>query len=197
MDDDLAVCEALSVFLTTSGYLVKTYHSAEAFLEAVEYAMDGIMLLDIRMPGMSGLELQAALSERGIDLPIIFITGHGDVHMSVNAIKAGAIDFLEKPYSNETLLDSIGEAFSRADDSKRQRQAAAEMRQRHATLTKREWEVMQHVVAGMSSREIAELMDLSQRTIEAHRQRVMKKMGAASLPDLVRKYSMCQQAGLE
>lgn len=116
--------------------------------------------------------------------------------MSVKAINAGATNFLEKPFSNETLLDSISEAFSHADDSKKQRQVTAEIRQRHATLTEREREVMRHVVVGMSNRDLAELLGLSQRTIETHRQSVMKKMGAASLPDLVRKYPMCQQAGL-
>jgi FixJ family two-component response regulator len=132
-----------------------------------------------------------------IDLPIIFITGHGDVQMSVKAIKAGATNFLEKPFSNETLVESINVACSRTDDSKKQRQAAAEIRQRHATLTERELEVMQYVVAGMSNRELAELLGLSQPTIEAHRLSIMKMMGAASLPGLVRKYSMCRQAGLK
>jgi RNA polymerase sigma factor (sigma-70 family) len=196
VDDDLAVCKALSVFLKATGCQVKTYHSAETFLKEVEYTVEGIMLLDIRMPGMSGLELQAELARRGIALPIIFITGHGDVQMSVKAIKAGATDFLEKPFSNEKLLESIDEAFSQADDSKKHRQAAAKTKQRHAALTEREREVMQHVVAGMSNRDLAELLGLSQRTIESHRLSIMKKMGAESLPDLVRKYSMCQQAGL-
>jgi two-component system response regulator FixJ len=196
VDDDLAVCKALSVFLKATGCRVKTYQSAETFLKEVEYTVEGIMLLDIRMPGMSGLELQAELARRGIALPIIFITGHGDVQMSVKAIKAGATDFLEKPFSNEKLLESIDEAFSQADDSKKHRQATAKTKQRHAALTEREREVMQHVVAGMSNRDLAELLGLSQRTIESHRLIIMKKMGAESLPDLVRKYSMCQQAGL-
>jgi two-component system response regulator FixJ len=197
VDDDLAVCKALSVFLMASGYSVKAYHSAETFLEEVECMVEGIMLLDIRMPGMSGLGLQAALKKRGIDLPIIFITGHGDVQMSVRAMKGGAIDFLEKPFSNENLLESIDAAFSRADDSKKQHQATTVIIERYASLTGREREVMRHIVAGMTSRDIAEQLGLSRRTIEVHRHSIRKKMGAESVPDLIRKYSTCQQAGLE
>lgn len=196
VDDDAAVCHALSLSLQVSGYCVKTFLSAEAFLEEPEGASDGVMLLDQRMTGMSGLELQAELAQRGIELPIIFITGHGDVQMSVKAIKGGAIDFLEKPFSDEDLLASIREAFSRADDSKKYRDGFTELRGCHARLTTRERQVMQYVVAGMSNRNIAELLCVSDRTIEVHRARVMKKMEAKSLPDLVMKYAMCQKAGL-
>jgi FixJ family two-component response regulator len=195
VDDDAAVCHALSVFLETSGYSVRTFPSAESFLNA-EGMVDGVILLDQRMTGMTGLELQAELASRGIDLPIIFITGHGDVQMSVKAVKAGAIDFLEKPFSNEDLLASIREAFTHADDSKLHRDLIAELRNRHASLTDREREVLQHVVAGMSNRNLAQLLGVSDRTIEVHRSRVMKKMGAESLPDLVRKYALFQKAGL-
>ena len=121
VDDDAAVCHALSVFLESSGYSVRSFLSAETFLEETEDAVEGVILLDQRMTGMSGLELQAELARRGIALPIIFITGHGDVQMSVKAIKAGAIDFLEKPFNNEDLLAIIREAFARADDSKKDR----------------------------------------------------------------------------
>jgi FixJ family two-component response regulator len=195
VDDDAAVCHALSVFLETSGYRVRTFPSAESFLNA-EGTVDGVILLDQRMTGMTGLELQAELASRGIDLPIIFITGHGDIQMSVKAVKAGAIDFLEKPFSNEDLLASIREAFTRADDSKQHRDLIAELRKRHASLTDREREVLQHVVAGMSNRNLAQLLGVSDRTIEVHRSRVMNKMGAESLPDLVRNYALLQKAGL-
>ena len=193
VDDDAAVCHALSVFLDTSGFSVRTFASAEAFLKAAEGVAGGIMLLDQRMTGMSGLELQTELARRGMDLPIIFITGHGDVQMSVKAVKAGATDFLEKPFSNEDLLTSIREAFSRIDDSNRHSGWIAEFRKRHASLTDREREVMQHVVAGMSNRHLAELLGVSDRTVEVHRSRGMKKMGAESLPDLVRKYALCEK----
>ena len=196
MDDDAAVCHALSVFLEASGYGVKTFHSAEAFLANTGSTVDGIMLLDQRMTGMTGLELQAKLARRGIDLPIIFITGHGDVRMSVQAVKAGAIDFLEKPFSNEALLASIREAFSQARARGKQRGQVAAVRKSYAGLTAREREVLKHVVTGLSNRELAEVLGVSDRTIEVHRSRAMKKMGAESLPDLVRKYALCQKAGL-
>jgi RNA polymerase sigma factor (sigma-70 family) len=190
VDDDAAVCHALSVFLESSGYSVRSFLSAEAFLEETIDGAEGIMLLDQRMTGMSGLELQAELARRGIALPIIFITGHGDVQMSVKAIKAGAINFLEKPFNNEDLLASIREAFACADDSKKDHDLFAECRQCHSSLTPREQEVMLHVVDGMSNRHVAELLDVSDRTIEVHRSRAMKKMRAESIPDLVRKCAM-------
>jgi two-component system response regulator FixJ len=191
VDNDAAVCHALSVFLDASGYSVSTFPSAEVFLEETQSMADGVMLLDQSMTGMSGMELQAELARRGIDLPIIFITGHGDVQMSVKAIKAGAIDFLEKPFSNEDLLASIREAFSSYNDSKKHRGTMAELRKGYTNLTTREREVMRHIVAGASNRQLAELLGISNRTIEVHRSRVMKKMGAESLADLVRKYTLC------
>jgi len=192
VDDDIAVCHALSVFLESCGYIVRTFSSAEAFLEGAAGVKDGVMLLDQRMTGISGLELQAELGRRLIDLPIIFITGHGDVRMSVKAVKAGAIDFLEKPFSNEDLLASIREAFLHSDDRKIHRDSVAEMRNRYDTLTEREREVMRHIVDGLSNRYLAERLGVSDRTVEVHRSRGMKKMGADSLPDLVRKYALCK-----
>ena len=195
VDDDAAVCDALSVFLESSGYSVRSFHSAETFLEETEDAAEGVMLLDQHMTGMSGLELQTELAKRDIALPIIFITGDGDVQMSVKAIKAGAINFLEKPFSNEDLLASIREAFLRARGNKKQHDLVAEISNKYSSLTDREREVMQHVVAGMSNKNLAELLGVSDRTVEVHRSRGMKKMGAESLPDLVRKYTLCQKAG--
>jgi len=192
VDDDAAVCHALSVFLESSGYSVRSFFSAETFLEETEGAAEGVILLDQSMTGgMSGLELQAELARRGIALPIIFITGHGDVQMSVKAIKAGAIDFLEKPFNNEDLLAGIREAFAHADDSKKDRDLFAECRQCLSSLTPREREVMQHVVDGMSNRRVAELLGVSDRTIEVHRSRAMEKMGVESITDLVRKCAVC------
>jgi len=195
VDDDAAVCHALSVFLEASGYGVRSFHSAEAFLEEADSTVQGVMLLDQRMSGMSGLELQTELARRGTDLSVIFISGHGDVRMSVKAIKAGAINFLEKPFSNEDLLASIREAFLRARGNKKQHDLVAEISNKYSSLTDREREVMQHVVAGMSNKNLAELLGVSDRTVEVHRSRGMKKMGAESLPDLVRKYTLCQKAG--
>ena len=196
VDDDMAVCHALSVFLEACGYLVRAFPSAEAFLSGAAGVRDGVILLDQRMTGMSGLELQRELNRRHIDLPIIFITGHGDVQMSVKAVKAGAIDFLEKPFSNEALLASIREAFLDSDNHKKHRESVTEMRRRYASLTEREREVMQHVVAGLSNRHLAEQLGVSDRTVEVHRSRGMKKMGADSLPDLVRKYALCKDQDL-
>jgi two-component system response regulator FixJ len=196
IDDDDAVCHALSVFLQASGYQVRSFSSAEAFLEKADSTLEGVMVLDQRMTGMSGLELQAKLNRRGADPSIIFISGHGDVQMSVKAIKAGAINFLEKPFNNDELLSSIREAFSHANKSKKQRDLTTDLRKCHASLTDREKEVLQHVVTGMSNKHLAELLGVSDRTIEVHRSRGMKKMGAESLPDLVRKYALCQKAGL-
>jgi two-component system response regulator FixJ len=192
VDDDAAVCHALSVFLETSGYLVRTFSCAEDFLSAAAEDMRGVMLLDQRMTGMTGLELQAELGRRGVELPIIFITGHGDVRMSVEAMKAGAVNFLEKPFSNQELLSVLQDAFACAAKGKRLHDEVSGLRKRHAGLTEREREVMQYVVAGMSNRKLADKLGVSDRTIEVHRARGMKKMGAESLPDLVRKYSLLQ-----
>ena len=196
MDDDVAMCHALKVFLNASGYLVRVNHSAEAFLEKTKCTAEGVLLLDQRMTGMSGLELQAELTKRGCHFPIIFISGHGNVPMSVKAIKAGALNFLKKPFSNEDLLASIREAFSYANNATKHRRKIAALRKRLMGLTNREREVMQDVVAGMSNKQVAERLCLSNRTIEVYRSNAMNKMGAESLPDLVRKHEMCQKAGL-
>ena len=196
VDDDASVCDALSMFLESSGYSVRSFHSAETFLEETEDVAEGVILLDQHMTGMSGLELQAELAKHDIALPIIFITGDGDVQMSVKAIKTGAIDFLEKPLNNEDLLASIREASARANDSKKDQDFFARCRQCYSSLTPREREVIQHVVDGMTNRHVAELLDVSDRTIEAHRSRAMKKMRAGSIPDLVRKCAMCKKDNL-
>jgi FixJ family two-component response regulator len=181
VDDDAAVCHALSVFLEASGYRVSTFSCAEDFLDAADAVMEGIMLLDQRMTGMTGLELQAELGSRGVELPIIFITGHGDVRMSVKAIKAGAVNFLEKPFSNEELLKMVQEAFACANEGKKLHDEITKLRRCHDSLTERESEVIQYIVAGMSNRGLADQLGVSDRTIEVHRARGMKKMGAQSL----------------
>ena len=196
IDDDAVVCHALSVLLEVSGYCIRTYNSAESFLGEVEYTTKGIMLVDQRLTGMSGLELQTELANRGIVLPIIFISGNGDIQISVQALKNGAINFLEKPLNNEELLTGIREAFSLVDANKDHHHTVAELRRRHANLTDRERAVMGHVVAGKRNKEIAHLLGLSICTIEVHRKRVMKKMAAESVPDLVRKYAVYQDVAL-
>lgn len=192
VDDDEAVSHALTIFLRASGYRVASFSCAEDFLEQLDASLEGIMLLDQRMTGMSGLDLQSELRKRNIQLPIIFISGHADVPMSVRAIKDGAINFLEKPFSNDDLLKSVNEAFVCADEGRQLREELADLEQRYASLTEREQEVMQHVVSGMSNRRLAEMLGVCERTVEVHRSRVMKKMAAENLPDLVRMHTQYQ-----
>jgi two-component system response regulator FixJ len=194
VDDDDAVRHALSVFLESAGFNVCEYSSAADFLDECASVEGGVLLLDQRMPGMSGMELQARLRQLGVFMPIIFITGHGDIQMSVAAMKAGAMDFLEKPFDNRELLQSIQEALNKAETRRREWVQHCEAERRCSTLTSRELEVMGYIVQGMSSRAIAEQLGLSNRTIEVHRARVMTKMAAGSLPELVRIAAMCKSS---
>jgi len=191
VDDDAAVRHALGIFLESAGYRVRGFASATEFLEADDGIGDGVLLLDQRMPGISGMELQARLRMLGLYLPVIFITGHGDIQMSVTAMKAGAVDFLEKPFDNMELLKSVKEAFRYGASKRREWRLQSDLERRCANLTSRELEVMKYIVDGKSSREIAEQLGVSNRTIEVHRARVMAKMAADSLPDLVRKVQLC------
>jgi len=185
VDDDDAVRHALITLLATSGYTASGFDSAEAFLRGADLARPGVLLLDQRMEGMSGLELQKELRRRGVDMPVIFITGHGDIPMSVIAMRSGAVTVLEKPFNNRQLIESIEEALALIRQSTVKHEMQSDIRNRFATLTPREQEVMKHVVRGMANRAIADLMGLSNRTVEVHRSKVMKKMGAATLPELV------------
>ena len=186
VDDDAAVRDSLKMLLKSVGQLVETFGSAQEFLDAYRDDRPGCLVLDIRMPGMSGLELQAKLNERRAILPVIFITGHGDVPMAVEAMQAGAVDFIQKPFRDQDLLDRINQAL---DKDSANRAALAEkgaIATRLATLTPREHEVMELVVRGKANKVIAGDLNLSQRTVEIHRARVMEKMQAASLAHLVR-----------
>jgi two-component system response regulator FixJ len=185
VDDDDAVRHALVTLLATSGYSVSDFNSAEAFLSGADLTEPGVLLLDQRMEGMSGLELQKELGRCDIDMPVIFITGHGDIPMSVIAMRSGAITVLEKPFNNRQLIQSIEEALVLLKKNTAVHELQADIRNRFGTLTPREQEVMKHVVRGLANRAIAELMGLSNRTIEVHRSKVMKKMRANTLPELV------------
>jgi two-component system response regulator FixJ len=185
VDDDTAVRHALITLLTTLGYTASSFKSAESFLSGADFTRPAILLLDQRMEGMSGLELQKELNRRRIDMPIIFITGHGDIPMSVIAMRSGAVTVLEKPFNNRELDKSIEEAFERVRRKTAVHQLQSSIRSRFATLTPREQEVMAHVVRGLANRAIADLMGLSNRTVEVHRSKVMKKMQATTLPELV------------
>ena len=185
VDDDEAVRHALITLLATSGYTASGFESAESFLGGADLSRPGVLLLDQRMDGMSGLELQKELRRRDVDMPVIFITGHGDIPMSVIAMRTGAVTVLEKPFNNRQLIESIEEALALVRRNTAVQQLQAEIRNRFATLTPREKEVMKYVVQGMANRAIAEVMGLSNRTVEVHRSKVMKKMGASTLPELV------------
>lgn len=186
VDDDDAMRESLTWLIESVGLKVATYASADDFLQAYYPGRPGCLLLDVRMPGMSGLELQGHLQQQQVTVPVIMITGHGDVPMAVRAMKAGAIDFIEKPFNDEQLLESIRNALA-IDDTRRDEQAfKAEVASRLAQLTPRESEVMNMVTAGKSNKEIANTLGVSAKTVEAHRAKVMEKMEAGSLAELVR-----------
>jgi FixJ family two-component response regulator len=186
VDDDRAVRESLSLLLGSVGLASEAYESAQDFLMAYRRGRVCCLVADIRMPGMSGLELQREINDRHLDVPIIFITGHGDVPMAVNAMKSGATDFLTKPFRHQDLLDRIHEALSRARAEHEGHLHESEIRARYESLTPREAEVMEMVVRGSANKVIAMDLGVSQRTVELHRARVMQKMAARSLAELVR-----------
>jgi two-component system, LuxR family, response regulator FixJ len=193
VDDDEAMRSSLKWLIESVGMQVATYDSADGFLDSYYPGRAGCLLLDVRMPGMSGLELQTYLAREQIRIPVIIITGHGDVGMAVRAMKAGAVDFIEKPFNDEALLASIRAALQ-FDEKQRQLQGQrAQVAARLAQLTPREQEVMVMVTEGQSNKDIAAALGVSSKTVEAHRARVMDKMGADSLAELVR---MALLAGL-
>lgn len=193
VDDDRAVRDSTMMMLKTAGYSVKAYATADEFL--AEWIPDEVacLILDVRMPGRSGLELQDLLNEDAASVPIIFISGHGDVPLSVRAIRSGALDFLEKPFSREKLLQRVGEALDLASRDKAREAGRKEILERLNSLTPREREVLEHVVRGRQNKEIAKLLSISYRTVELHRTRMMEKMAARTLPELV---SMAVRSGI-
>ncbi|MEY6433267.1 response regulator transcription factor [Thioalkalicoccus limnaeus] len=187
VDDDEAMRSSLKWLIESVGLRVRTYDSARAFLASyVPEGGTGCLLLDVRMPGMSGLELQGYLARADITLPVIIITGHGDIAMAVRAMKAGALDFIEKPFNDEALINSIRRGLDYDATQRAQRLRRAEIATRLGQLTPREHEVMNLVTDGKSNKEIAATLGVSAKTVEAHRARVMDKMQARSLADLVR-----------
>jgi FixJ family two-component response regulator len=186
VDDDAAVRDALKLLLRSVGHAVETFGSAQEFLDAYGEDRAGCLVLDIRMPGMSGLELQQKLNEQHSILPIIFITGHGDVPMAVEAMQAGAVDFIQKPFRDQDLIDRINQALEKDSSNRAALGERNDIRRRLETLTPREREVLDLVVHGKANKVIAGDLKLSQRTVEIHRARVMEKMQASSLAHLVR-----------
>ena len=186
IDDDESIREALKSLIRSVGLSVKTFASAQDFLESSRPDVPSCLILDVRMPGLSGLDLQRDLAEGNIHIPIIFITGHGDIPMSVRAMKAGAVEFLTKPFRDQDLLDAIQQALERDRQVRSQQAGTAELRNRYSSLTPRETEVFALVVKGMLNKQIALQLGTSEITIKLHRRQVMEKMHADSLADLVR-----------
>jgi len=186
VDDDEGIREGLALLLETVGQPYELYSSAIEFLDAYDASKGGCLVLDIRMPRMSGLDLQEKLNEQGSLLPIIFITGHGDIQMAVEAMRRGALDFIRKPFREQDLLDRINEAMA-FDAGKRKNMAEQQqLLDKVAALSEREREVFHHVAAGEMNKVIAQDLGISVRTVEVHRSRVMEKLGVRSLAQLVR-----------
>jgi two-component system, LuxR family, response regulator FixJ len=186
IDDDEAVRQSLQFLLRASGVSARTYESASAFLNALPTVETGCIITDVRMPGISGIELLRRLGDMQIRMPVIVITGHGDVPLAVEAMKYGAVDFLEKPYEDELLLGSVRSALNRSQQDATRDAKRAEVEAHLATLTNREREVLEGLVAGKPNKIIAFDLAISPRTVEIYRANVMTKMGAASLSELVR-----------
>jgi len=194
IDDDASMRDAVSRLLNAVGLTVQTFASAREFLAGRLPDVPGCAVLDVRLPGLSGLDLQREMVERGIHIPVIFITGHGDIPMSVQAMKAGAVEFLTKPFRDQDLLDAVRSGIQLDRQGRKERAELAELHEGLRQLTPREREVMSLVVAGLLNKQIALRLGTSEKTIKIHRSHVMQKMRADSLADLVR---MSQKLGIE
>lgn len=186
VEDDASVRDALALLLGLKGFRTQAFASAEDFLAVYRPEWGGCLLLDVKMPGMSGLDLQRTLGERDVPLPVIVVTAHGDVAMARQALRAGAVDFLEKPIDDQALLSSIALAMASDHKLRRDAEAAAGFEQRLSTLTGRERQVLERVIEGEHTREIAQALGLSPRTVEVYKARMMEKLQVKRLPDLMR-----------
>ena len=193
VDDDAGVRQMISRMVRSVGLRAETYASVREFLDLYDRHQTGCLVLDVRMPGLSGLDLQERLTALEAPLPIIFITGHGDIAMGVRAMKRGAVDFIEKPFQDQVLLDAIHAALARAAELQSSLSARDEARTRLERLTPREREVLALVVTGKLNKQIAAQLGIAEQTIKMHRGRLMRKMGADSVPDLIR---VAQRAGV-
>ena len=186
VDDDVAICQSVRLLIEDVGLQVRTCGSAQEFLSVYDTSQPGCLVLDVRMAGMSGLELQSRLNELGIQIPTIIITGHGDVQMAVEAMKAGAVDFIEKPFRDQVLLDSIQKAIEVDRHARASHRQCAEFRSRLDRLTERERQIMDRLMVGRVSKEIAFELAISQKTVDFHRSNVLRKLAVGSVVDLVR-----------
>ena len=193
VDDDASVLKGLRRLLVAAGFEVAAFESPQLFLDGHDASAQGCLVLDLAMPGLNGMELQQALAARGSVLPIVFLTGHGDVPTSVQAMKRGAADFLTKPVDDKDLLAAIQNAFEKGRALRKDRSEAAEIERRLATLTPREREVLAHIVAGKRNKQVAIELGTVEKTIKVHRARAMEKMQARSLAELVR---LAERAGI-
>ena len=193
VDDDASVREAVRSLLRSVGLSVETFPTAQEFLSSPRNTAPGCLVLDVRLPGIGGLELQHQLAERNLHIPIIFITGHGDIPMSVRAIKAGAVEFLTKPFRDQDLLDAVQQAIDQDRGAREQRAEIAQLRQRYEGLSPREREVMGLVVRGLPNKQIAGTLGTCEATVKLHRSRAIQKMQAGSLADLIR---MAEKLGI-
>jgi len=193
VDDDAAVRESLSALLSSVDLRAQVYGSAEEFLAVADEVKRGCLLIDVRMPGMSGLELQRTLRERGFDLPVVVVTGHGDVPMAVRAMKAGAVDFIEKPFNEQELLERIQGCLKADAELQQVRQARDDAVGRIGQLTQREVEVMELLVAGKPSKLIASALGISEKTVDVHRFNVMRKTSTRSVAELVQLWALVRR----
>ena len=186
VDDDASMRSAVEDLIGSVGLEARGFASPQDFLQAKRPDAPGCLVLDVRLPGSSGLQFQQELAKAGIHLPVIFITGHGDIPMSVRAIKAGAVEFLTKPFRDQELLDAVNAAIERHRAQRRDAAVVVQLRQRFDSLTQREREIMALVIAGRANKQIAGDLGVSEATVKVHRGQIMRKMGAKSLPELVR-----------
>jgi two-component system response regulator FixJ len=193
IDDDASVRKSLSRLLRSAGFEVETFATAELFLKREHYDGIGCLVLDVRMPGISGIDLQDELSRADYSMPIVFITGHGNIPMGVQAIKKGAVDFLAKPFEDEELLQAVMEAIEKDTRGRAEYAEVHEVRERIALLTARERDVFRYVITGMLNKQIAHELGIAEKTVKVHRGRIMEKLGADSVADLVR---LAEKAGI-
>ncbi len=194
IDDDKSVRRSLSLFLHSSGYQVETYESAEEFLETEKFDGVGCIILDVNMSGKSGLELQEELIKSGSDLPIIFITGKGNIQMSVNALKKGAVNFLEKPFGDEDILHAISEAIQLSGEKHTQMIEKTEAQNLIKMLTPRELEIIKLLPTGLLNKQIATKLNIAEQTVKIHRRNICDKLGVKSVPEILR---IAEKAGVK